>query len=83
METLPVIAARQLAIGYSHGKEIFFRDDKIVRNQQGSLFFGSAGQVVEADIGLIPYIILMNLWTAAVISLQNTMSAPGNSAGTA
>mgnify|MGYP000556170654 FL=1 len=34
-------------------KEIFFRDDKIVRNQQGSLFFRSAGQVVEADIGLL------------------------------
>ena len=34
-------------------KEIFFGDDKIVRNQQGSLLFGSAGQVVEADIGLL------------------------------
>ena len=34
-------------------EEIFFRDDKIVRNQQGSLFFRSAGQVVEADIGLL------------------------------
>ena len=34
-------------------KEIFFGDDEIVRNQQGSLLFGSAGQVVEADIGLL------------------------------